>query len=417
MAGVPRQRAYGTRTRKGSSVTRKFAWLVSSSVLASPGTRGGVAAHYALPSADLADVAELPGSLVYIVVRDGRKDFMFARVTVNSVDECEDEGENSLGYVLNVDTGTSLRFIVSCDDRDAADYETYDFVGFGLGLSRITDALSAETDAAILRQTKAFVLRYSDRELSRLTPPVARCPSEMAASVLLREIASEFAVSELWGSAHIGNPLANLAAEYLRRHPAFVSDGNIDAAIAVLSTRALLRSTEGPRGLPLVSLAFEPIVSEAIRARRFVARKEDADRAASLQKTEEAERRHQAMLKDIAGYLLICGKRVLQSASVDLAVEDETRFLIFEIKSVNEENAVAQVAKGLFQLLHYTDALERFGRSVSGSGLIVEANLSSETLTAYERVLSRAGVSLFVYDATKEWPNRLFPRLDGKSEA
>ena len=386
-------------------------------MLASPGTRGGVAAHYALPSADLADVAELPGSLVYIVVRDGREDFVFARVSVDSVDECEDEGGNSLGYVLNVDAGTSLRFIVSCDDRDAADYETSAFVDFGLGLSRMTDALSAETDAAILRQTKALVLRYSDRELTRVKPPVARCPAEMAASVLLLEIASEFAVSELWGSAHIENPLANLAVEYLRRHPAFVSDGNIDASIADLSTRALLRSAEEPRGIPLVSLAFEPIVPEVIRARHFVARNDDTDLSASLQKTEESERRHQAMLKDIAGYLLTCGKRVLQSASVDLAVEDETRFLIFEIKSVNEENAVAQVAKGLFQLLHYTDALERCGRSVSGSGLIVEANLSSETLTAYERVLSRAGVSLFVYDATKEWPNRLFPRLDGKSEA
>ena len=123
------------------------------------------------------------------------------------------------------------------------------------------------------------------------------------------------------------------------------------------------------------------------------------------------------MLKDIAGYLLTCGKRVLQSASVDMAVVDETRFSIFEIKSVDDENAASQVAKGLFQLLHYTDALERCGRSVSECGLIVEANLSSETLTAYERVLLRAGVSLFVYDSTKKWPNRLFPRLDGKADA
>ena len=75
------------------------------------------------------------------------------------------------------------------------------------------------------------------------------------------------------------------------------------------------------------------------------------------------------MLKDIAGYLMTCGKRVLQSASVDLVLEDEARLLIFEIKSVDDENAASQVAKGLFQLLHYTDELERCGRSVSECGL------------------------------------------------
>lgn len=393
-------------------MTGRFAWVVPSSVLASLWTRGGVAAHYALPVADMADVVTLPGSLVYIVVRDREKDFLFARVSVDSVDECEDGGGNSLGYVLNVNAWASLRFIVSCEDRDAADYATIAFARFGLGLSRLTAAHAAEADAAIRRHAKILVIRPTEREISRLRPPVARCPSEMAASVLLQEIASEFAVSELWGSARIANPLANFAVEYLRQHTGFVSDGKVDEVMADLAAREFPCKPEEPCGLPLVNLIFEPIVTDAILARRFVAREGEVDLTANLKKTEEAERRHQAMLKDIAGYLLTCGMRVLQSPSVDLAFENGAGLSLFEIKSVCGENAVSQISKGLFQLLHYADALERCGRSVSECGLIIEANLSPEAQATYARILSRADVSLFVYDAAVEWPKRLRPRLD-----
>lgn len=113
----------------------------------------------------------------------------------------------------------------------------------------------------------------------------------------------------------------------------------------------------------------------------------------------------------IATYLLACGRRAFQSSSIDLVMADGTRLSIFEIKSMNGENADSQVAKGLFQLLRYSDALLRCGRSVSSRGLIVKANLPSEALAAYRRILTQVGVSLLVYNPAKAWPDRLLPHF------
>lgn len=243
---------------------KRFAWVVSSSLLSSLGTRGGVSSHYFLSAANLVDLSQLPGAHLYVVVRGEKKDFLFARVFVDSVDECADDDGNFLGYVLNVNVPSSLRFIVSCDDMNAADFETPAFIETGFGLSPISDERAKTVDSWILSRTRHLVLHYSDRDFSRLVLPVKRCSSAFAASVLLEAIAAQFAVSELWGSARIDNPFACFAVEYLKRHSEFVQDGGVDEVIARLARRALLDSPKESSVLPSVNLAFEPIIPNKI---------------------------------------------------------------------------------------------------------------------------------------------------------
>jgi hypothetical protein len=392
-------------------VRKRFAWVVSSSLLSSLGMRGGVSSHYFLSAANLADVSQMPGAHLYVVVRDEKKDFLFAHVFVDSVDECADDDGNFLGYVLNVDAAFSLRFIVSCDDMNAADFETEAFHGEDLGLSPMSEGLAASVDSWILSRARHLVLHYSDREFSRLVLPVEKCSSAFAASVLLQSIAAQFAVSELWGSARIDNPLACFATEYLKRHPEFVQDGGFDEVIARLAQCALLDPPCEFSALPSVSLEFEPIVPNKILTRHFMARTEERSVTDGLKKTEVAEKRHQEMLKDIAGYLISLGRQAFQTSSVDLALKSKTGLSIFELKSVSAENAFSQVEKGLFQLLYYGDALRQCGYSVSESGLVIEANLSSSAVEVFKRILNDAGVTLRVYDSSKDWPDRLSPPI------
>lgn len=390
---------------------KRFAWVVSSALLSSLGTRGGISSHYFLSAANLADVSRLPGAHLYVVVRGEKKDFLFARVLVDSVDECADDDGNFLGYVLNVDVASSLRFIVSCDDMNAADFETAAFAEIGFGLSPISDGLAKAADSWILSRTRHLVLHYSDREFSRLVLPVENCSSAFAASVILQSIAAQFAVSELWGSARIDNPLVCFAVEYLKRHPGFVKDRGVEDVIARLAQCALLDSPKESSALPSVSLGFEPIVPNKILTRHFVARTEERSVAEDLKKTEAAEKRHQEMLKDISECLLAQGRQTFQTSSVDLALMKGTELSIFELKSVNEENAFSQVEKGLFQLLYYGDALRQCGYLIAESGLVIEANLPVSAVEVFRRILNDVGVTLHVYDSSKAWPDRLSPPI------
>ena len=124
-----------------------------------------------------------------------------------------------------------------------------------------------------------------------------------------------------------------------------------------------------------------------------------------------AEKRHQEMLKDIAEYLLSQGRQAFQTSSVDLALMKGTELSIFELKSVNEENAFSQVEKGLFQLLYYGDALRQCGYLIAESGLVIEANLPVSAVEVFRRILNDVGVTLHVYDASKAWPDRLLPPI------
>lgn len=404
-----------------------YIWVVPDSILQFANSVGGVSPCYALPVANLPFVGRLPGSCVYIIARAYKRDYLFARVIVDSVERCEDDAGNPLGFLINIDVASSCRFIHSCNDVNAADYATKEFASEQEGISEIPQASAMVMDQMLKARMPRLIRRFTEEVYSRINPPVEQCNSAFAAKVLLREIASQFVLSELWGSQRIPNPIAHVAVEFLKSHSHFISDGKVNDVISTLSAWPCLTydateqgtpktsedtsATQHEARMPYVDLSLVPINPREIKIRRFVARRVSISVEDMLQKTESAEKRHQEMLKDIASYLLANGQKVFQSESIDMAIKGESGLFVFELKSMRSDNAVSQIAKGFFQLLYYSDALTQCGVPVAGKALIVESNLTSEMADAFSRILGDAGISLYFYDSNQSWPNRLAPEL------
>ena len=367
---------------------------------------------------------------VFIISRGSRGDYIFARVVIDSVERCEDEVGNPLGYLLNIDVATSFRVIRSCGDVNASEYKTALFSGTGMGMSELPHHTAELLDAQIKATMHRLIKHFSEREYSRVNPPIVHCSALFADKVLLREIASRFSISELWGSQRVQNPLAHLAIEYLKRNPSFVSNGNITDVVGRLEATPLILDESATTiaskptnkqfvarfntSMPEVDLSLVPINPNEIKIRRFIARRQSISVDEMLQKTESAEKRHQEMLKDIASYLLKSGQKVFQSESIDMAIKCKDGLFVFELKSIDCNNAVSQIAKGFFQVLYYSDALIQCGVPVLGKGLIVEANLTEEMTDAFSRILGNVGISLYFYNSSHPWPNRITPTIDAE---
>lgn len=411
-------------------MTDAFAWIVPESLMGLMNTNDGVSPCYTLPVVSLPSAQSLPGAHVFIIVRGSKGDCIFARVVVDSVERCEDEVGNSLGHLLNTDVAASFRNFRSYAEVHASDYKTNALVGTGIGLSPIANSIAAKLDKQISTNVQRLIKHFSEREYSRVNPPIDHCSALFADKVLLREIASRFSISELWGNQRVQNPIAHLAIEYLKRNPSFVSNGNIKDVIARLEATPLISDesvttiSSKPTNkqfvarfntsMPDVDLSLVPIDPNEIKIRRFIARRKSISVDEMLQKTESAEKRHQEMLKDIASYLLKSGQKVFQSESIDMAIKCKDGLFVFELKSIDCNNAVSQIAKGFFQVLYYSDALIQCGVPVLGKGLIVESNLTEEMTDAFSRILGNVGISLYFYNSSHPWPNRITPTIDAE---
>ena len=408
-------------------MSRFFAWIISESMAEFVSTDNGLSPSYALPVAELPNANEIVGAYVYIIIRTHKSDFAFARVSIDSIECCEDENGNVAGHLLNIDLALSCRLIRSCRDINAGDYRLNGLADFPIGLSPIPDNLASDTDYKIKSNVRQLINRFSPQQYNRINPPINHCCATFADKIILSEISSRFAISEIWGSMRANNPIANLGIEYLKLHPTFVTSGNVVDVISRLSQMPVLPNdaslaqtpsepvyTTGigeVQPLPEVDISLRPITPNNVRIRKFIARKITINVDEMLQKTESAEKRHQEMLKDIATYLLDEGERVFQSESIDMAIKQESGLLVFELKSINESNAFSQVAKGFFQLMYYADALSQCGVIVAGKGLIVESNMTDQMSALFSRILSNAGIELYLYDRDRPWPLRVSPNL------
>jgi len=131
------------------------------------------------------------------------------------------------------------------------------------------------------------------------------------------------------------------------------------------------------------------------------------DFTAAILKTERAEKRHQAILKDIVSVLIASGKECMETRSVDLAVQSSNGLSLFEVKSATEDNFFSQVMKAVLQLLYYAHAFRLAGAPVVRLCVIVDKPPQYVPSEELQDFLSSLNIELLVYDEMQEWPTRL----------
>ena len=168
-----------------------------------------------------------------------------------------------------------------------------------------------------------------------------------------------------------------------------------------------MRETGKNYNVPSVDTEFYEIEPGKIYAREFVSvdsKLRNIEEA--LNKTEHAEKIHQAMLKDISEYLIANGVTPYESSSIDLLFRTRGVLNIFEIKSSNGDNIMSQASKGAFQLACYLNEINKDYDNLSAR-LVLHVIQSPELQKYVVEALLMLGIEVLFYDPSRPWPSRI----------
>ncbi len=183
--------------------------------------------------------------------------------------------------------------------------------------------------------------------------------------ILLQAVLQEFPESEI----------LNKQVIRLDKNVIDILDG---AEITKKASRTLFAK---PRKVDVDLTTVEP---EKIVARLFLSSLQDLPKnQMTLNKVQDAEQRHQDILKIIATDVLSLNLVPLQSSSIDLAVKTLKGLFLIEVKSATQKNLEAQVKKSFMQILEYKMAFNFNGHKNVFPVVVVEGVAENSPIKDY----------------------------------
>lgn len=146
--------------------------------------------------------------------------------------------------------------------------------------------------------------------------------------------------------------------------------------------------------------------TEKIFARKYVLRNPVLQTLENaLNKTEEAEKRHQDILRDICSFL--DEKKIIPffNSAIDLLFFYKNTTHIVEIKSCNSKNILSQASKGLLQLALLKNKYKKEHINIRPV-LILEKTSQEKTEKIINESLNEIGISTIPYNKDRSWPDR-----------
>ena len=181
-------------------------------------------------------------------------------------------------------------------------------------------------------------------------------------------------------------------------------DENLKTAMSISGDR---EAEAGSAEAPFVDTSLSIVDPEKVVARRFIKRPVAGDGVERQRKTQMAEIRHQAMIKDLSVFLLSKGITPMQSRSVDLACRFFEDIAVLEIKTAEPGNFLDQAEQGIVQLLRYDLAFEDEGVAVSAKCIVIEAAAGIDAIEYVRRIAAKTGAEILLYDGRVAWPDRV----------
>ena len=381
----------------------------------------GISSNYIIPQNDLRiDLGLLAGNILWIVLR-GTEDRLFKVIKIKKVERIL-EGYHSGDFLVSVELTESIKLV--SDYSAAAKYKLDNLQHLNAGVSEI-EAKASEVYRLLVKNAIQIKLTSIPEKLlaSVDLQPLPRNRTQLA-KIAIRAITSTFTLDQVWagGSGEKLRAFANFAYAVISRKKDVLHAQELSKELQSLDpTFSLFKHTDDKERVrspidklkaPSVDAEFTEIDPANVYAREFLSidsKLKDLEEA--LNKTEHAEKIHQEMLRDISTFLISRGIVPYESSSIDLMYTLENTLNIFEIKSTNVNNILAQSAKGAFQLSCYQNELSKDYDQLNAK-LIIHKTESDEIEEYALAALRRLGIIVLLYDPTKPWPNRvigLFP--------
>lgn len=392
-----------------------YVWIFNEAALGS-GVDGTFSLEYHIPCAKLkVDPADLTGSRLWLVMKSGSESFLYAMLAPSAI-ELYEEGKYKDDYLLNSEVFLSVRFLPRHESR-----ESWRLASFQ-GEEEIRECIHTEQSlfkelidrnhrvsfAPPSRAVLESVPRTTFNDLERAVPDqIMSTLRTVAFGDVSRTRSFPDSISALGGVT-----LAILKSVYPQ-----LKEAEAVSLIAALDPMAkTMDTTEKSRQdvlrvlsslPPVVDTFLEEIDPDKISPRSFVARTSSYS-SKWLDKTNDAEQAHERILKDLVLRLRNRGFKVYKSRSFDVFAEKLGARFLWEVKSANGLNSVAQGERGVVQLLRYSMALSNDDLSDVNFLLLLQDSDQPAVRHYLSKMAERAGIELWFYDERKDWPQRVF---------
>lgn len=391
-----------------------FAWIIPLDKANALGS-GGISSSYIIPKNHVSDdLTKMKGATIWMVLR-GERDRCIGFFRPKRIERFS-EGYHKDDFLVRSDLKRSIRLTQGYDT--AKTYEINHTQQLSIGFHPIAEQELKILLALVKDNVQVKLLRPNVKVSEKAKLNLFTKNSEAIATTVLSHVASNYSLDQVWGAGtgHKLKPFGNFALHTIINHGINPEATIVEALRNNDPIQQLFRNgwltaipnseSKKTQSRP-VDLEFTEIDPANIYAREFVfSNALPFDIEETLNKTEVAEKAHQGMLRDISMYLKKIGIKPYESQSIDLMIDLNGKVKIFEIKSANENNLLAQSAKGAFQVACYLNAMASDYTSLEGS-LILHKVSQSRMQDIVSRALSRMHINYLIYDPSLEWPDRV----------
>lgn len=388
-------------------------WILSGEKGPSFGS-SGISGSYILPKSEVGfEPKTLAGRRLWVVLR-GHEDRLFLLVKIKQVERII-EGYYSGDYWISPEITESIKLV--SDYADAAKYVISVTNSSGLGVSELSPGISDRFTALVRSAIQTKLLPPDKNSLSKIDIQMLPSHSRRLAQSALRAVVSHLTLEQVWtnGAGDKLGPFSNYACALITKKMGSKPSLDIVATLKARDPVSVIFAEERQdtersghnHNAPCVDTEFSVIEPGKIYAREFVSVDSKLwNLEEALNKTEHAEKIHQAMLKDISEFLISNGITPYESRSIDLMYRSKGKLNVFEIKSANIDNILSQSSKGAFQLACYLNELGKGYDDLNGK-LILHVTRSPELQNYATEALSRLGIEALFYDPSEQWPSRI----------
>lgn len=393
-------------------MNKEYVWAFDESALAA-GLDGAFSLEYHVPDSKMKVKPDLlVGSRVWLVVRSGNENFLYA-VLNPSIVELYQQGKYKDDFLLRCEPFSSVRFLPRQESRIPW---TLSFQG-GEDIRECTDQ-ELSTFVGMIKKNHRVGFSATPRAVLESVPQTAFADIEHAVPDQLMSTLRVVSFGDVSRSRSLPNSISALGGIVLAilksTHP-HLKEPDVVKLLAALDpiseTEEVMKSSGDILRVlsslpPVVDTFLEEIDTDKISPRTFVAKAPDSS-LEWLDKTNDAEQAHEQILKDLVLYLKSKGFKVYKTRSFDLFAKKADLQYLWEIKSANNFNSVSQGEKGIVQLLRYSTALMDGDENNIKFLLLLQDSGQHAVHRYLSKMAGRAGSELWLYNEDKDWPNRI----------
>lgn len=392
-----------------------YIWIFSSDELRS-GLAGPFSLEYHISRLKLSvEVASLLDSKIWLLVKSKGDLYLYGFITPHCIEQYE-EGAYEGDFLLHASPFSSIRLLPRLESSDTWVIPNVSSQKEGIRTCSNEELLIF---AGLIDQNNRVSFGPPSKTLLSSVPKTVYIDRERAVLDQMALVLRALAFGDVTRSRafpHSVSAMGGLALHLLGQGEFPLNDE--ESVSLVTSLDPLSPGGEAvkiQRKVDKSSVAFSLIVDtflekinpEQIFPRTFVAKSKNYS-LHWLEKTNQAEKNHEEILKDLVLFLNGEGFETFKSRSFDLYSKKNGIEIVWEVKSANAMNSMEQGERGIVQLLRYATALSEHGNNDVRFHLLLQSSSKQGSYHYLSRMAKKAGVELFIYDKNRKWPDRVF---------